>query len=133
MLWLGLLHFCPPLAGKQGELQGGCQPLGGGDVWGVGELRGYLLLQAAMWGTEGRSGRGGGPQNDPRHFSKSQRKVMALTGKSSSLCADTELSPSQDGKGKARCRVVCIVCYSLHREKEIHVYIQIFVNSKAIS
>lgn len=61
MLWLELLHSCPPLAGKQGELQGRCQLLSGGpaggecvgNIWGMGELRGYLLLEAAMWGAEG--------------------------------------------------------------------------------
>lgn len=42
-------------------------------------------------------------------------------------------SPSHDVEGTARCRVVGVLCYSLHRNKEGCVYTQIFAHSKAIS
>lgn len=104
MLWLELLHSCPPLAGKQGELQGRCQLLSGGQRagsgWGIfggwedSEGTSYWKLQCG----EQKADWGEGPQNDPRHFSKSQRNIMALTEMSSSLCTEMELSPSHDGK-----------------------------------
>ena len=85
---------------KAGELQGGCQPLSGG--WGgvgwclgVGRTQGVPITGSCHVGS--RDGRLRGPQNDLRHFpkSQSQRIVMALTGMSSSVQVMMERGKSQ--------------------------------------